>query len=232
MDKGIEMISNGLKEPFLEIIGKRLGVGGYFNAKDIEITDPNNVGIVFWPCYNPGGTNGYPRFFLVGEQVQKFDSINDPLRNNLPGSKFIMPMGVAKYTETNTDQNTVKANVLLKKNISTGAMPLIDATTLLEFVRNFEVLMMDFSPDANESLCRYGQYFFRNNSDYQNFLKAPDLNYVYYYMGFAWDASHKPNYYRPILSGIRADGSTIETNSRARGGEPLLQKSVPPPPHQ
>ena len=227
IDTAAIMISNGLQEKFLEVMGRRLSISGYFSSTEFMVTAPN-VGIILWPCYNPDGDNDHPTFFLVAEQVQQYDST--AIENNKPGSNLIMPIEVTKYSKLYTDRVTVEAEVLAGKNTmaNTAYMP-IERTTAIKYIENFEKLMLNFSPQYGTSLCRYGQYFFLKNSGYDNFMHPQDLEYVYYYMGFAWDDDHKPNYYRPILVGVRSDGTTIEDNPYAVNGYPFLQKSVPPP---
>jgi hypothetical protein len=230
VENGAKMISSGLNEPFLEVLAKRFGIGGYFEADSLKITG-QNIGIVLWPCYNPEGEDRYPKFFLVAEQVERYDSTDSPSKNNLPGSNLIMPLKTHHYNGTSNDQLEAKKEILRKKDVSASLpYPKIDSVRVLKYVRRFEKLMEGITHAPDFSLCKYGQYFYINNSNYKNFIGAKDIEYVHYYMGFAKDDEHRPNYFRPILVGVKIDGTTIEKNNKARDEDPLLQKSIPPPP--
>lgn len=227
IDVAAQMISNGLSDPFLEIVARRQSVAGYFRAVDLRITG-NNRGIILWPCYNPGAENGNPVFFLAAEQVEKYDSIN-PVTNK-PGDATILPREVLKYTWQDIDHVKTESEIRQKKSVTPNSYYLpIKGVKVAEYVKNFEKLMIDFSPNPRASICKYGQYFFLNNSTYSRFMNRTGLEYIYYYMGLAWDDDHKPNYYRPILMGVMADGSIMDVDAKA-SDQPLLQKSIPPPP--
>lgn len=221
-----EMTSNLLTEDFrLERIAREKSLGGYFPAKAFELAHGKS-GVLLWHCYNPQKEGGFPELFLAAEQVKTYNTAAPPTAPE--NSSLTVPLRTFVYRER-TNAPGVIADYITKHSTADQvaiAQPITKAD-VIKYSNNFMELMRWISPNVSNLYCKYPHAYFIGNASYTDFMNRKPV-YVRYYMGLMIDDTHYPNYMRPILAAVKADGTTITNNTVS---EPFLQKSWPPPPN-
>jgi len=219
------LLSDFFMQPALYNLGRHKSIGGAFDATYFKMK-PGKTAVRLWYCYNPNDPQ-WPEFFLALEQIEKYDSTT--VEKNI-SAELVVPE-VFIYSESTTDAQTTEAFIRNRKTMALKNQK-IDSTTVLKYATNFKSLMSIISLDPREPYCKYAVSIFDANPSYNDFM-AQNQAQVHYFLGFALSPkNHKPNYLRPLLAAVDSSGSLIMRSSAKGTDESLLQKSVPPPPHQ
>ncbi len=203
--------------------------GGTFDANAFKLNAPNNA-VRLWYCYNPKNKK-YPKFFLALEQIEiTGDTAKYPESSPAIGNKLIIPEVFPYPTSASTTSIDIQKFIESHDTDVAGKMQL-SAAEVLEYSENFRDLISIISPADIGPYCKYMVAIFVSGDPYNEFMaREGGLTFVRYYMGLSYDPTHEPNYLRPVLAGVSADGTTVTGNRT--DPEPFLQKSVPPPPYQ
>jgi hypothetical protein len=213
----------------LRNIAKEYSYGGVFDAALFNLDGVNKNAIRFWYCYNPHDDD-FPVFFLAAEQI-KYDFTAqkpNPEDETLMNAELTVPETFT-YAPDNSRRATVQQFLLDHETKQANTLS-IEKAKVLEYSENFMSLVSIISPADDELFCQYRVAIFEKNKPYDDFMgRQPKL--IRYYMGLGMDEIHEPNYLRPILAGVKPDGTTLRETGDATIGA-FLQKSVPPPPFQ
>lgn len=206
--------------------------GGYFKASELKLED-SHVGIRFWYCLkNDDSAN--PEFFLALERVKKYEKDFPEDINDMAGRLSVPKL--IKYKGNGSERSAVESE--LKSDLykqARGRHRTIRKLKILEYSANFRNFINQHSSGegvVNDPYLKYVIAYFENNPSYKAFMDQNPV-YVGYFMGYANHPDFFPNYLRPILAGVDAQGKIIgieRENPKGMTGGKLLQHSWPPPP--
>jgi hypothetical protein len=209
-------------------VAKKYSWGGTFDANIFKLTNPNNA-IRLWYCYN-SDNNKYPKFFLALEQIEATnDTDKKPEAAPEISKDSLFVPKVFVYPDEITTSDAIR-NFIEKHDTDEPGNLKISREDVLRYSDNFRDFLSIISPSDIGPYCKYVVAIFREGDYFREFLNRENgLTFVRYYMGLSYDPSHEPNYLRPVLAGVRSDGTTLlDLVTRTNGT--FLQKSVPPPP--